>query len=291
MKKTLIALAALASTAAFAQNVTLSGSVGFAYQRATAGGDAQLGNSDVTQNTILLSGSEDLGGGLKANFYMQQRFDGTTGANINAADRGLQNIFAGLSGGFGTVQVGRFSTPGNGGYDAFGQFGTFGDYAGLGPVGTRNDRTVQYASPSIMGLSGSVAFTLDNANVGSEYFNLRVSYAAGPLAASYAQERNASTTAAKGTKDWEAGVSYDLGVAKLMVNVGDLNGVRDASIGARVPMGAAALKLQGRTGDSASSFALGADYALSKRTMVYGDLGTVSGANQSAFRFGLKHSF
>jgi predicted porin len=70
MKKTLVAIAALAAVSAFAQStVTLSGGLGMGFQqKPNAVKDKGFG---VTDYTIRLSGSEDLGGGLKANFTME----------------------------------------------------------------------------------------------------------------------------------------------------------------------------------------------------------------------------
>jgi len=67
MKKTLIALAATATTAAFAQ-VTLTGNLDqTAYSQGAAAGMASNANSS---SLIKFSGSEDLGGGLKASFNL-----------------------------------------------------------------------------------------------------------------------------------------------------------------------------------------------------------------------------
>ena len=84
MKKSLIAMAALAATSAFAQSsVTLSGimDVGVTYSSATAPGLNKLGIGAGNNNRLIFSGVEDLGGGLAATFSAQVRFDPTTGFN------------------------------------------------------------------------------------------------------------------------------------------------------------------------------------------------------------------
>jgi len=76
MKKTLIALAALASVSAFAQSsVTISGKFGTAYQKAAAG----KANLAVTDGDVNFASVEDLGGGMKA------------GATIGLRTRGREN--------------------------------------------------------------------------------------------------------------------------------------------------------------------------------------------------------
>ena len=81
MKKSLIALAALAATSAFAQSsVTLSGSIEFAVTRSATGATG-LGGSKGDRNNLTFAGTEDLGGGLTAGFTLQHRFRSETGQN------------------------------------------------------------------------------------------------------------------------------------------------------------------------------------------------------------------
>ncbi len=77
MKKSLVALAALAATTAFAQSsVTISGNADVAYanKEAINGTGAKflkstgVGDGANVPNRIILTVTEDLGGGLKAQF-------------------------------------------------------------------------------------------------------------------------------------------------------------------------------------------------------------------------------
>ncbi len=124
MKKTLIAGAALAALAGFAQaqSVTLFGIVdaGVEYQSkvATTTGDdsrVSMNNGGIAPSIWGMRGSEDLGGGLKAVFNLEGDFSSDTGGS-----RGLGNISnglfgrqanVGLSGDFGTVLLGRQYSP------------------------------------------------------------------------------------------------------------------------------------------------------------------------------------
>ena len=84
MKKSLVAIAALAATGAFAQSsVTLSGrmDVGAVYNSATAPGLSKIGFGPSDNNRLIFSGVEDLGGGLAATFAAQLRFDPMAGTN------------------------------------------------------------------------------------------------------------------------------------------------------------------------------------------------------------------
>jgi predicted porin len=74
MKKTLVALAALAATASFAQSaVSITGYVDRAYLATDNSNNAKDANtvaSAAGTTTLVFSGSEDLGGGLKAGFLV-----------------------------------------------------------------------------------------------------------------------------------------------------------------------------------------------------------------------------
>jgi len=113
MKKSLIALAALAATASFAQSsVTISGAL-------DAGvANVKLGNSTSATNMasgihgasrLRFVGVEDLGGGMKANFWLEMQPDFSNGTTSSS---GLFNrgAWAGLSGSFGEIRLGRQGT-------------------------------------------------------------------------------------------------------------------------------------------------------------------------------------
>lgn len=288
MKKTLIALAAVAaSSVALAQNVTISGTMGVAFEKDGAT-DAQLANSDGG-NGVNFTGTEDLGGGLKATFRFNPRFSAVSGATTGTAL--AQNASVSLSGGFGTLQFGREGMASAAGFDAFAAFGNAGNYGWSGKVGARTDNIMLYVSPSIGGFSVRAAMTANNANAGNEFTYFRASYSAGPLSLTVAQEKNPSIVAGtKGATDKEFALSYDLGVAKVMAVSGKAGtAATESTIGATVPMGAITLKAAYQNA-VANVFAIGADYALSKRTRGFADLGKASGA-KAEYRVGIQHNF
>lgn len=107
-----LAIAAMAATPAFAQsNVKIYGSVDALFE--TFSNDKGLGTTmdNKTHKTSRLGfqGSEDLGGGLKAFFQLEERFDlstSTADGNLRFKDK----AWVGLSGGFGEVSFGRVPT-------------------------------------------------------------------------------------------------------------------------------------------------------------------------------------
>jgi predicted porin len=131
MKKTLVALAALAATGAFAQStVTLYGAVDASYNYmsstgGTAGVDvnaSKLATSQLGSSKLGFMGTEDLGGGLKAVFKLEGGLNNDAGAGkaTNTNNQGSTTgqiaagglafgrfSYVGLAGSFGELHLGR----------------------------------------------------------------------------------------------------------------------------------------------------------------------------------------
>src|SRR5947209_7985472 len=147
MKKSLIAIAALAATAAgpvLAQSsVTLFGIVdtNLAHGSGTASSKTQLTNSGYNSSRLGFRGVEDLGGGMSASFWLEAGLntDNGTGAgtNTNNQTTGAAPAAAGgqgmtfnrratvsLTGNWGELRLGRDYTPQ---YWTLGLFDPFGN--------------------------------------------------------------------------------------------------------------------------------------------------------------------
>jgi len=129
MKKSLLALAVAGafSGAAFAQSsVTLFGiaDTGYTYVKGDGNGNIKgMSNSGLNSSRIGVRGSEDLGGGLKANFWFEGSVntDSGSGAATNTNNQASgssgtgfsfnRRMFVGMSGGFGEFRLGRNYTP------------------------------------------------------------------------------------------------------------------------------------------------------------------------------------
>ncbi|MQR02396.1 porin [Glaciimonas soli] len=126
MKKSLIALSVLGACAITTTNiaqaqssVTIYGlidtSISYNNKIATPSADApratgsKLGvdSGDLQQSRFGFKGVEDLGGGMKALFILEGGFSGTTGASTQGGLLFGRTSVVGLSGGYGTVQLGR----------------------------------------------------------------------------------------------------------------------------------------------------------------------------------------
>jgi len=117
MKKTLIALAAVAaSSAALAQSsVTLFGimDVNVRHTKTEANGTdvslTEMAQDGTASSRLGFRGVEDLGGGLKASFNFEQGINAESGATD--ANTWQRNAWVALSGGFGKFQLGRSLNP------------------------------------------------------------------------------------------------------------------------------------------------------------------------------------
>jgi predicted porin len=261
MKKSLIALAAVAATgAAMAQStVTLSGNVkaGLASTKYSPGGSA-LGLADGSSRFIL-SGSEDLGGGLRANFQVDTRFriDDNGGAPASSPLAGGAT-FIGLAGGFGNLQIGKLDTHYCLGSDTHGTRSTALQASSCGILGyvngggaaqaiantSRSVNVIRYTAPRFGGLTVQANYSTNFAGsegaVGStskgNATHIQGIYAAGPLMAGVSVwqakgEDQTATAARTGQKATTAMVSYNLGVATLGLTY-DQSAQRAAAAGA-----------------------------------------------------------
>lgn len=273
MKKTLVAMAVMAVAGAASAQVTLYGKIDAGLEYKDVGGTTttKIQSSQFSGSRWGMKGSEDLGGGLSANFILEGGFSvdtgitgQTSGTGMAAAAGGASRIFGrtaqvGLSGAFGTVTLGRSYTPTDNvlwmtdpmGATGAGAGPMYAVFAGTGTYDTlgngRQNNSVSYSIPSMSGLNAQLMFAPDESDAaGHRYVGANLSYAAGPLTAAAAWENTTATGASTSTTGWLAGVAYDLGAFKLG---GELMGGTTAAdsattgwyLGASTPMGAATL--------------------------------------------------
>jgi predicted porin len=235
MKKTLIALAALAATTAFAQStVTINGvlDVGVRNTSKVAAGAAKLSATSGNNNRIGFGVVEDLGGGLKATANAEMRFDPTTGnpeaGRGEATGRPLfqGQTRVGLMGGFGTVMLGRGLTAlqlANGGNsDPWGVTTAAGsvyaagfatDYAAGGEG--RIDQGIWYTSPTMGG------FTLSATMSPRKIVTAAVAAAPAVADAGGVQGTNAVTASAGGVSKTSQSINLTYAAGPLVIGVGN----------------------------------------------------------------------
>ncbi len=311
MKKTLVAIAALTAVSAFAQSsVGIKGTFdpSFRNQVTTYGDGTVRSTTDLANNVqgtsqVTFFGTEDIGGGLKANFLLENDFNSTTDAKSNwgnATNGG--ETYVGLAGGFGDIKLGAPNSPS---LDVSGRtpFGTkigsgFGTAQGLSHV--RENNQFVYTTPTFAGLtlkvaSASKATTGAAANIttavtaAASKSDIGLTYVNGPLKAvlaNYSQsgvhkQTHGYVAYTMGDLTATYGFGKDERVAAVAA-VANTTAARAAgkssnyNVAVAYKMGATTLmattgKLDDKTTDNwdIKMTAVGAKYDLSKRTSVY----------------------
>lgn len=194
MKKHLIALAiAGAVSAPTMAQVTIYGTIGTAWvSTETTGGDAvsDSSNGDQLGSSVFgFKGSEDLGGGLKADFALEREIFAGSGATAVSGTFD-EKALVGLSGSFGRVSFGMQGTT----YDSHKSHGNMGanlfsatDQA-LDDLTGPTAETLRYDSPSFSGLSFSVSTS--NAIAAEDINAFAVSYKMGDFGFTYSKAEN-----------------------------------------------------------------------------------------------------
>ena len=250
-----------------------------------------LKSGNMNSSRWGIKGTEDLGGGLKANFQLESGIDVANGASSGFTRKAV----VGLSGNFGEVKLGRDNNPlydviGTG--DVFGMTGIFtSNYL---PIGQRVSNMVSYESPVFGGFSAKAMVgqnktsseTTARVTTDTTSRNTSVSgkYANGPLVVAIgwgenkgAQAADTATvnslaivmTSADAKQDGTAiSATYDFGVAKLFANYtqGEMsNGVpnefikaKETNLGVSVPLGAFTLLAAYGNNDVDVNFGTGA---------------------------------
>lgn len=328
MKKNLLALAALASIAfsgAAMAEVTVFGTIDAAVTGTNSdakGTVFSLENGGNTANRIGFRGTEDLGGGLKAGFWLEAGFNenGGNGSGLSFNRRSTVSLSGNQ---WGEVRLGRDFTPTYLAYSAYDVWGNTGpaNYSGRLTFNlNRTDNQLTYITPNFSGFSAQLTHSFAEGGRGSDdagrYTGAVASYKNGQFQGSvgYGEQRIAKTalSAAADLKIAVIGASYDLGVAKLSgayTNTKLTSNFREnaLTLGVEAPVTAQGAvkasyshydtKVAGSNLDR-DLYAVGYVHSLSKRTSMYGTLSFLKDKNNigtrddvTAYQVGLKHSF
>jgi len=302
MKKQLIAAAVAGAFAlpAMAQ-VTLSGSI----SNGIVNSGASNAKTNVTSigggaNALNLTATEDLGGGLSGGFTGQMRFNSSTGnfASNNGeggASNGFHaaNVFLSNKN-LGTVRLGKVAEDSNCGFDPWGCLTGAGSLWTAGVAGRplvaagTQANSIYLASPRLQGFGLTFQTTLNRVNEDRQVLNL--DYSSGPISAQILRSQGSlaagtgnGTTGGTKAEELAIGVSYNLGFARLIYSAITAKNALDVKtkdiqyVAASIPMGAAAIWAAYSRDDKAAktadtSWSLGINYALSKRTSVGADI-------------------
>jgi predicted porin len=312
MKKSLIALAVLAAAgAASAQSsVTLFGVVDatLAFGRGNVSDKTQLTNSGYNSSRLGFRGTEDLGGGMSASFWLEAGInnDNGTGAATNANNQaapaalgaGQQGLTfnrrstVSLAGGWGELRLGRDYSPQFWNLTVFDPFGTNGvgttqtlNSIITGVTAVRASNAIGYFLPgNLGGFYGQFQYYMGENNSGTvteddgNGMGLRVGFANGPFNVALATSR--TEYAAGDVRQTNIGGQFDFGVAKLLGHISrDRNGAVDGKgwlLGGLFPVGAGEIRASYSRYETdvagepeTKKLAIGYVHNLSKRTAVY----------------------
>jgi predicted porin len=314
MKKSLLALAALTAFAGVASaqsSVTLFGIVDVNARRVDNGAVGTIKSLSTDGNAssrLGFRGVEDLGGGLRAGFWLEGAFgadSGCGGTSLGSACPAVtwqRRSTVSLLGGFGEVRLGRDYTPTFLNVLAYEPWGYVGVASmansrlagGFSPATTtvRASNSVGYFLPNLGGLFGQVMVAAGEQSTGNKYIGLQVGYAAGPIRGSFAAGKTYKTgTMVDDLKSVSFGGSYDLGFLKLLAvyekSDYSVNTQKMGSFAVTVPFGASTLKLSyakfGGTSDAwrDTTLGLGYQYDMSKRTALYASFGRIANAGNA----------
>ncbi len=284
MKKSLLALAALTAfvgVASAQSSVTLFGIVDLAarnVKNGPAGSIKSLSSDGNATSRLGFRGVEDLGGGLRAGFWLEGALTPDTGGTgQNWARRSTVSLL----GNFGELRLGRDYVPAYWNETIFDPFGTNGVGSHLNLITpastttgsitnrvldvpssltnpnratgtqTRADNAIGYFLPPLGGLYGQAMVAAGEGSVGNKHIGGRLGYAAGPLNVAVAYGRTELTK--DDLQVWNIGGSFNLGFLTLLgqyskykVDAGEpAVGGRDLKnwlLGTTVPLGAGTLK-------------------------------------------------
>jgi predicted porin len=260
--------------------------------------DIEQGNGT---SRLGVKGSEDLGNGMKAIFQYEWATQTTEGGSTQS---GFTNRlgYVGLSGGFGTVAIGRQWTPY---YGAVGKT----NIMNAPSAGFRNNlntyrtgNALAYMSPNMNGFSAAIAFVINDGGIadtedGVDATNLALKYGNGPLSVGFGYHTADQTD----HDQWGLSGKYNFGNFAVVGSYEDREvGAVDSdawSLGAEAYFGNNTVRaLFGNTEVGSAdmdSWAIGVQHNFSKRTRVYAEYADQDngGADASEFALGLRHDF
>jgi len=284
MKKTLVAVAAMAAVTGAMAQATIYGNIDQAItkSRTTVAGTQTKSSTGMSSyqmgsSQIGFKGEEDLGSGLKASFLHEMGvFTEQNGSVLT------RQAYVGLSGGFGALRAGKQYSPAFFnliGSDPFGATGgSGGTYVGnllIGNQGVyvdnplRQANAIQYEAPTFVpGVRIALTKVLAGADTGNgsgaktgDSTGYALLYTSGPLNVGFTSDSiKAQSVAGTGltaaptstTKLTTFAAQYDLGMAKVSYHDGKImnngRGTETSMTGIAIPMGAATLMFTTSTG-------------------------------------------
>ncbi|MBI3524844.1 MAG: porin [Betaproteobacteria bacterium] len=307
-----LAIAGIVSNGVFAQsNATIFGVVDLSVESGkysdSAGTLTRMASGGNLVSRIGFRGSEDMGGGLSANFLLEAQPSPDNGAQAITSQFWNRSATVGLSStSWGSVNLGRQYTPWFSAVSDVDPFYGAGlaTYYAMVFGDTRMNNSIRWDSPSMNGLSAAVMFglgqdgdatgiegtTATTKKLGKEG-GVKLSYANGPIRANYGYDTQTTAVSPDvDTKRNQLNGSYDFKVVKLGLNWNS-NKKSDNTLDDRawsvtvvVPVFGTDLFKSGYTrlhdkvtaNKDARLIAIGYEHPLSKRTNLYANYAKIN---------------
>lgn len=248
-------------------------------------------------------GTEDLGGGLKAHFNMENGFNIDSGAFGDTTRLFQRRATVGMSGPWGRVDLGRqyrVETRILFAMDPFDSGSIASPSNTLSTTVFRSDNAIVYETPNFNGLVGRLMYAFGEGTGALKGANddvgATIQYNNGPLYVAYGYDARENATNTDTRKIHTLGGAYNFGPAKLYAAYRTREeaaaGLDENNywLGVSVPVrqwtfSAAVTRVNGKTAANrdANGLGLGVDYDLSKRTTFYGRYGKIENKNGSTF--------
>jgi predicted porin len=340
----LAALGLVCASASAQSSVTIYGNVDLGLLTGNNGIQNQVYNGGISPSIWGFKGSEDLGGGLKASFNLESHFSADTGAQVGGMFRRQANLSL-SSASLGTLTVGNMYSPAVLAFAATDPRSLRENFSGLYPWAYNSGVLVGGSTNTDVGvfMHNALAYsnTLGPVGVSASYslsekdaaatsggavtalgltYNDAVSLSAAYQAADHPDGKQASTM-------FSVGVGYTMGAFTAKANY--LNAVNKDTAGVKTnDVGILGLGVDWKTGNAntvtaafyrgkddqfsnstTSTLILADEYALSKRTTLYGQVafanadaaaglrtaviagGTPADKNTRVLNVGIKHAF
>lgn len=326
MKYWIASTALLSSCAVFAQsNVTLSGGmvIGYKHTSALANGTGSrngIDNLDAGGNHLTFRAREDLGNGYKVDVLLNSRFEPQDGS-VARGQPYFTNSKLSISGPFGELAMGRFWAPVDDllrrVLDPYLPLGLGTSvFGGIFDAPTRYNGTLMYSTPTLGGFKGAFAIVPKSAMTSNKVntTELALRYLNGPLALGMGLTKNAgpspsSVNNIEGKDVLTVGGAYDFGFLKAGLTYSGVDAYASVpksdrwSFGLRAPLtGSTSFKFgyeqqKLKRGPKTDTVAMGVEYMLSKRTMLFTELGKVSSDTPArdetgvTYMLGISHRF
>lgn len=297
---------------AFAQtSVTIYG-VADVYAEVSKGDKSQasINSGGLSGSRLGFKATQDFSNGMSAIAKFEAGVGADSGTSTQGGRTWGRQTFVGLSGGFGTVTVGRQYTPTFNALDADDPFETgagSGISSGIVSLlgGSRADNSLVWEMPKMGDISANVMYaageSVTGSNTNGSFVAANVRYSSGPLGIGFTlgHQNRADDAGEAATSALLAG-TYNFGAFSVMAGVQAVKNLTRAAatdddrteyfLGTHIPvgddavwLGAASGRTKGVSGTRATQLSAGYLHALYKNTTLYGVLTNIHNGEATAY--------